>query len=94
MVSAEYAFVLHTANPITGAKGEVFGELVQGMGEALVGNHPGRALSFKSAADSSQGVEVCFRYLVPYQLVILLLLTLQLRIACAVQFNQIAICWH
>ena len=55
VVPAEYAFVLHTANPITGAKGEVFGELVQGMGEALVGNHPGRALSFKAGTD---GVEV------------------------------------
>ena len=54
--------MLHTANPITGAKGEVFGELVQGMGEALVGNHPGRALSFKSAADSSQSVEVCLQH--------------------------------
>ena len=65
MVPAEYAFVLHTANPITGAQGEVFGELVQGMGEALVGNHPGRALSFKSAADSSQGAEVCLRLFAP-----------------------------
>jgi len=55
VVPAEYAFVLHTANPITGAKGEVFGELVQGMGEALVGNHPGRALSFKAGTD---GVKV------------------------------------
>ena len=55
VVPAEYAFVLHTANPITGAKGEIFGELVQGMGEALVGNHPGRALSFKAGTN---GVEV------------------------------------
>lgn len=47
---AEYAFVLHTANPVTGALGEVFGEVVVGMGEALVGNHPGRALSFKAGA--------------------------------------------
>ncbi len=46
--------MLHTANPITGAKGEVFGELVQGMGEALVGNHPGRALSFKASADGAE----------------------------------------
>ncbi len=62
VVPAEYAFVLHTANPITGAKGEVFGELVQGMGEALVGNHPGRALSFKAGAD---GVEVKAHHLLP-----------------------------
>ena len=55
VVPAEYAFVLHTANPITGARGQVFGELVHGMGEALVGNHPGRALSFKAGTG---GVEV------------------------------------
>ena len=57
--------MLHTANPITGAKGEVFGELVQGMGEALVGNHPGRALSFK--ANGSQAVKVySFSYPLPF----------------------------
>ncbi|BDA48979.1 Alpha-glucan water dikinase, chloroplastic [Coccomyxa sp. Obi] len=48
VVPAEYAFVLHTANPVTGKLGEVFGEVVVGMGEALVGNHPGRALSFRA----------------------------------------------
>lgn len=46
VVPAEYAFVLHTANPLTGAANEMFGEVVVGMGESLVGNHPGRALSF------------------------------------------------
>ena len=46
MVPAEYAFVVHTANPLTGKRGEIFGEVVAGMGEALVGNFPGRALSF------------------------------------------------
>lgn len=46
VVAAEYAFVVHTANPLTGKRGEVFGEVVLGMGEALVGNFPGRALSF------------------------------------------------
>ena len=64
VVPAEYAFVLHTANPITGARGEVFGELVHGMGEALVGNHPGRALSFKAGAD---GVEVRCAVSLPYR---------------------------
>lgn len=49
---AQFAFVLHTANPITGQRGELFGEVVVGMGEALVGNHPGRALSFRSTADA------------------------------------------
>jgi alpha-glucan,water dikinase len=46
VVPAEYAFVIHTANPLTGARGEIFAEVVLGMGETLVGNYPGRALSF------------------------------------------------
>uniref|UniRef100_A0A0G4HAY6 Uncharacterized protein n=1 Tax=Chromera velia CCMP2878 TaxID=1169474 RepID=A0A0G4HAY6_9ALVE len=44
---AEQAFVLHTANPITGDKGEVWGEVVEGLGETLVGNERGRPLAFK-----------------------------------------------
>jgi alpha-glucan,water dikinase len=46
VVPAEYAFVIHTANPLSGARDEIFAEVVLGMGETLVGNHPGRALSF------------------------------------------------
>jgi alpha-glucan,water dikinase len=46
VVPAEYAFVIHTANPISGARDEIFAEVVLGMGETLVGNYPGRALSF------------------------------------------------
>jgi len=46
VVPAEYAFVIHTANPVTGARDEIFAEVVLGMGETLVGNYPGRALSF------------------------------------------------
>lgn len=46
VIRADYAFVLHTANPITKDTEEMFGEVVCGMGEALVGNYPGRALSF------------------------------------------------
>ncbi len=42
VVAADYAFVLHTAHPVTGASGQTFGEVVVGMGEALVGNYPGR----------------------------------------------------
>mmetsp|Transcript_10005 Transcript_10005/g.17421 ORF Transcript_10005/g.17421 Transcript_10005/m.17421 type:complete len:1079 (-) Transcript_10005:964-4200(-) len=48
IVTPKYAFVLHTANPITRSPDEVFGQLVQGMGEALVGNAPGRAFTFTS----------------------------------------------
>ena len=46
LVDAEYAFVLHTANPMTGNADEVFGELCVGLGETLVGNDPGCALGF------------------------------------------------
>jgi alpha-glucan,water dikinase len=46
IADGSYAFVLHTANPLTGQLGEIFGELVPGLGEVLVGNYPGRALSF------------------------------------------------
>lgn len=54
VVPARYAFVLHTANPVTGARGELFGEVVVGMGETLVGSHPGRALSFRSPQGQQQ----------------------------------------
>jgi alpha-glucan,water dikinase len=46
VVPADYAFVIHTANPITGDRKEIFAEIVPGMGETLVGNYPGRALGF------------------------------------------------
>ncbi len=46
VVPAEYAFVLHTANPLTGNRNELIAEVVMGMGETLVGNYSGRALGF------------------------------------------------
>ena len=46
VVPADYAFVIHTVNPSSGNKNELFGEVVPGLGETLVGNYPGRALSF------------------------------------------------
>jgi alpha-glucan,water dikinase len=46
VVEAEYSFVIHTVNPITGSQDEVYGEAVLGLGEALAGNYPGKALSF------------------------------------------------
>ncbi|QDZ23333.1 alpha-glucan water dikinase [Chloropicon primus] len=46
VVNAEYAFVIHTTNPSTGDEGEIYCEVVKGLGEVLVGNYPGRALSF------------------------------------------------
>lgn len=44
VIEAEYAFVVHTANPINGKRDEILIEAVLGLGETLVGNDPGRAL--------------------------------------------------
>lgn len=46
VVEAEYAFVVHTSNPVNRNKKELYAEVVLGLGETLVGNYPGRALSF------------------------------------------------
>jgi alpha-glucan,water dikinase len=46
VVEADYAFVIHTANPLTGNRDELYAEVVLGLGETLVGNYPGRALGF------------------------------------------------
>jgi alpha-glucan,water dikinase len=49
VIPASHAFVLHTADPLTGDAGCVYGEVVVGMGEALVGAAPGRAAAFRAA---------------------------------------------
>lgn len=46
VVDAEYAFVIHTVNPFTGDRDELYAEAVPGLGETLVGNYPGRSMSF------------------------------------------------
>jgi alpha-glucan,water dikinase len=46
VVEAEYSFVIHTVNPFTGNRDEIYAEVVPGLGETLVGNYPGKALSF------------------------------------------------
>ena len=46
VVDADYAFVIHTINPLTGNRDEIYAEVVLGLGETLVGNYPGRALGF------------------------------------------------
>jgi alpha-glucan,water dikinase len=51
VVEAEYSFVIHTVNPFTGDGKEVYAEVVSGLGETLVGNYPGRALSFTCNKD-------------------------------------------
>jgi alpha-glucan,water dikinase len=45
-LEANYSFVIHTVNPFTHDRDEIYAEVVIGLGEALVGNYPGRALSF------------------------------------------------
>jgi alpha-glucan,water dikinase len=52
VVEAEYAFVIHTTNPYTEDGNKLYAELVLGLGETLVGNHPGRALSFSSPKET------------------------------------------
>ncbi len=46
VVEANYSFVIHTVNPFTNNKDEVYAEVALGLGEALAANYPGRALSF------------------------------------------------
>ena len=58
VIPARYAFVLHTADPLTREAGRLHGEVVVGMGEALVGNFPGRALAFTAAAAGGGDVDV------------------------------------
>src|SRR5262249_37199836 len=46
VVPADYAYVIHTANPITGNRDELFADVALGLGETIVGNYPGSALGF------------------------------------------------
>jgi alpha-glucan, water dikinase len=46
IIPADYAFVIHTKNPSTNDENELFGEMVIGMGETLVGNYEGQPFSF------------------------------------------------
>ncbi|CAI5512548.1 unnamed protein product [Closterium sp. Naga37s-1] len=48
IVRADYAFVVHTENPSTGDKNQIYAEVVKGLGETLVGAFAGRALSFSA----------------------------------------------
>jgi len=46
IIPSEYAFVIHTKNPLNNDKNELFGEIVNGMGETLVGAYEGTSFSF------------------------------------------------
>ncbi|MEW6001240.1 MAG: PEP/pyruvate-binding domain-containing protein [Nitrospirota bacterium] len=54
VVEADYSFVIHTVNPFSGAKDEIYAEVVPGLGETLVGNYPGRAFSFTCRKDKEE----------------------------------------
>ncbi len=49
IITAEYAFVIHTSDPVSGDSNELYAEVVPGLGETLVGNYPGKALGFSSS---------------------------------------------
>jgi alpha-glucan, water dikinase len=57
LVPADYAFVIHTVNPLNGIRDEIFAEMVVGLGETLVGNYPGRALGF-TCRKSDQAIQI------------------------------------
>jgi alpha-glucan,water dikinase len=44
VIPSDYAYVIHTTNPMNGNAEELYAEVVVGMGETLVGAYPGRAL--------------------------------------------------
>ncbi|KAI9097467.1 hypothetical protein K1719_025238 [Acacia pycnantha] len=46
VICGDYAFVIHTKNPISGDSNEIYAEIVKGLGETLVGAYPGRAMTF------------------------------------------------
>lgn len=59
VINADYAFVIHTANPFSNDKaaqrqGELYAEVAPGLGETLVSNYPGRALSFTARKASPE----------------------------------------
>jgi alpha-glucan,water dikinase len=60
VIEAEYAFVIHTANPATGARDEIHAEMVIGLGETLVANDPGRAFSFRRSKQDERAEVIAF----------------------------------
>lgn len=59
VVPAEYAFVIHTKNPTSGSKEEVYAEVVMGLGESIVsGMVPGSSLCFVAKKADLQSPQV------------------------------------
>lgn len=53
IVKAQYAYVIHTTNPTNGMESEVYVEACRGLGESLVSDAPGQALSFTVTKESA-----------------------------------------
>ncbi|MDA8084717.1 MAG: hypothetical protein M0024_13750 [Nitrospiraceae bacterium] len=60
VIEAEYSFVIHTVNPMTGKRDDAYAEVVLGLGEALVGNYPGRAMSFSCRKGDGKSTVLSF----------------------------------
>ncbi len=60
VVEAGYAFVIHTVNPATGNPDELYAEVVLGLGETVVANYPGRALSFTWDKNTGQATLLAY----------------------------------
>ena len=60
VVAADYSYVIHTVNPSTGTREEIYAEAVKGLGEALVGNYPGKAYSFTCRKGEPQPLLLSF----------------------------------
>ena len=58
VIKADYAFVIHTVHPISGAENDIFGEIVIGLGETLVSNDPGRAMSFSCSKGDVSNIRI------------------------------------
>lgn len=54
VIPAEYAYVIHTTNPTNSNDQEVYVEACLGLGEALVSDMPGQAISFSYDKKSKQ----------------------------------------
>ncbi|CDJ32881.1 alpha-glucan water dikinase 1, putative [Eimeria mitis] len=46
LLPVRYSFVLHTKNPFSQDKNELYGEIAAGLGEVIVGNYAGRAMGW------------------------------------------------
>jgi alpha-glucan,water dikinase len=60
VIAADYSYVIHTVNPFSEVREEIYAEAVRGLGEALVGNYPGKACSFSCRKGERQPLLLSF----------------------------------